>query len=385
MAEERIFLDHASGGPLLPSARAAMEKVLAGHGAAPGGGHREARESREVLRQARKQAADFLEVEDPDRIVFTSGGTESVQSAIRGWGEAVGKGTLYVSEMEHPAVEAAVRRLEKVGFKVVRIPVDGEGRLQWKRVKAEEGAGLVCVHLAHHDLGTVQDLKQAAVFAGSAKAQLFVDATFSAGWIPLPKGLRGIDLLAVSGHRLGAPKGSGLLFIRSGFLWRGQLEGGRQENDQRAGTENLPAIAGLAAGLADWKKNGEKFRKSAAEAQRALLEGILKAVPKTKLHGPEPGPERSPAHLGVSFAGLEAEALALVLDRVGVAARGGSGCVTREMKVPPAMNVIGAKPEEARSLILFTLGVTAPIPDLSVVANLISEAVKRLASSLPEG
>jgi len=383
MAGERIFLDHASGGPLLPAAKAAMEKVLAGHGAAPGGGHREARESREVLEHARKQAAEFLGVEDPERIVFTSGGTESVQSAIRGWGAGAGKGTLYVSEMEHPVVEAAVRWLEKGGFKVVRIPVDGEGRLQWKKVKPGEGPGLVCIHLAHHDLGTVQDLKQAAVFAKPVKAQLFVDASFGAGWVSLPEGLEGIDLLAMSGHRLGAPKGSGLIFIRSGFPWRGQVEGGRQENDQRAGTENLPSIAGLGASLAEWGRSGEQFRKIAREAQQELLEGIRKKVSKAKLHGPEPGPERNPAHLGMSFAGLEAEALALVLDRVGVAARGGSGCVTREMKIPPAMKAVSAKPEEARSLILFTLGVAAHTPEISAAANLVADAVKRLSSALP--
>ena len=383
MAGERIFLDHASGGPLLPSAQAAVVKVLAGHGAAPGGGHREARESREVLEQARKQAAAFLGVDDPERVVFTSGGTESVQSAIRGWGEGVRKGTIYVSDMEHPAVEAAVHRLEKGGFKVVRIPVDGEGRLQWKKVKPGEGPGLVCVHLAHHDLGTVQDLKQAAAFAKPARAQLFVDATFGAGWVSLPAGLDGVDLLAISGHRLGGPKGSGLLFIRSGFPWRGQMEGGRQENDQRAGTENLPAIAGLAAALAEWGRSGEKFRKVAREVQRELLEGIRKKVPMAKLHGPEPGPQRSPAHLGMSFAGLEAEALALVLDRVGVAARGGSGCVTREMRIPPSMRVIGARPEEARALILFTLGATPPTPDITLVGGLLSEAVKRLSGTLP--
>jgi cysteine desulfurase len=174
-----------------------------------------------------------------------------------------------------------------------------------------------------------------------------------------------------------------LIFIRSGFPWRGQVEGGRQENDQRAGTENLAAIAGLGAALAEWRKIGEKFRKTAGEGQRMLLEGIRKKVSNAKLHGPEPGPERNPAHLGMSFAGLEAEALALVLDRVGVAARGGSGCVTREMKIPPAMKAVGAKPEEARSLILFTLGAATPTLDVSLAANLISEAVKRLASSLP--
>ena len=134
------------------------------------------------------------------------------------------------------------------------------------------------------------------------------------------------------------------------------MEGGRQENDQRAGTENLPAIAGLGAALEEWKANGEKLRKGARVAQQALWDEIRKKVFTAKLQGPELGPERSPAHLGVSFAGLEAESLALVLDRVGVAARGGSGCVTREMKIPPAMKAIGAKPEEARALILFTLG-----------------------------
>ena len=265
----------------------------------------------------------------------------------------------------------------------MRIPVDEEGRLQWKKVNPGQGPGLVCIHLAHHDLGTVQDLKEAAVFAKSVKAQLFVDASFGAGWVPLPKGLDGVDLLAISGHRLGGPKGSGLLFIRSGFPWRSQVEGGRQENDQRAGTENLPAIAGLGAAFEEWGKSGEKFRKTAGESQQALWEGIRKKVANAKLHGPEPGPERNPAHLGISFAGLEAEALALVLDRVGVAARGGSGCVTREMKIPPAMKAIGAKPEEARALILFTVGVCSPNPDVATAADRICEAAKRLSAALP--
>ena len=189
--------------------------------------------------------------------------------------------------------------------------------------------------------------------------------------------------MAISSHRLGAPKGSGLIFIRSGFSWRGQIEGGRQENDQRAGTENLPAIAGLGAALAEWGRSGEKFRKTDGEAQRILLERIRKTVSNAKLHGPEPGPERNPAHLGISFAGLEAEALALVLDRVGVAARGGSGCVTREMKIPPAMKAIGAKPEEARALILFTVGVCSPNPDVATAADRICEAAKRLSAALP--
>ena len=382
MAAKRIFLDHASGGPLLPAARVAMEKVLVGHGAAPGGGHREARESREILEGARKQAAGFLGIAEPDRIVFTSGGTEAAQSVILGWGEAAGQGTIYLSEMEHPAVESAVRKLERRGFSLVRIPVDGEGRLQWKRIKSG-GRGLVCVHLAHHDLGTVQDLKAAAAFAKEAKAGLFLDAAFGAGWVDLPKNLEGLDLLAVSGHRLGGPKGVGILWVRSGFPWKAQTEGGRQENDQRAGTENLAAIAGLGAALEEWSKSGAKFRKRAAEAQKILLDGVRKKVSSAKLHGPEPGKERSPAHLGISFTGLEAEALALVLDRVGVAARGGSGCVTREMKIPPAMKAIGAKPEQGRALILFTLGVETKAAEMEMAAERVEGAVDRLEETMP--
>ncbi|NBQ64858.1 MAG: aminotransferase class V-fold PLP-dependent enzyme [Verrucomicrobia bacterium] len=281
---------------------------------------------------------------------------------MRGWGEAAVRGTVYVSEMEHPAVEASVRRLQKEGFLLRRIPVDGEGRLQWMKVKPGSGPGLVCVHLAHHDVGTVQDLREAVGFANSAKAQLFLDATFGAGWVPLPKGLEGIDLLAISGHRLGGPKGSGLLFVRSGFPWKAQTEGGRQENDQRAGTENLPAIAGLGAALEDWLRNGGNFRKTAGEAQRALLEGIRR----------------------MSFAGLEAEALALVLDRVGVAVKGGSGCVTREMQIPPAMKATGAAPEESRALILLTLSPESGASAVTPVPDRVSEAVERLRSALSE-
>ncbi len=382
MAAERIFLDHASGGPLLPAARAAMEKVLAGHGAAPGGGHREARESREILEGARKQVAEFLGAKDPERVVFTSGGTEAVQSAILGWGEAAEKGALYLSSMEHPAVELASRKLAKRGFSVARIPADGEGRLLWKKIKPV-GPGLVCIHLAHHDLGTVQDLQAAVAFAKEAKAGLFLDATYGVGWVDLPKEVEGVDLLAVTGHRVGGPKGAGFLWTRSGFPWKAQLEGGRQENDQRAGTENLAAIAGLGAALVEWQKDGGRFRKTAVETQKVLWDAIREKVSTAKLHGPEPGPERSPAHLGISFVGLEAESLALVLDRVGVAARGGSGCVTREMKTPPAMQAIGAKPEEARALILFTLGVGSKISEMAAAAERVEQAVQRLKAALP--
>jgi len=242
---------------------------------------------------------------------------------------------------------------------------------------------LVWVHLAHHDLGTAQDLKEAVTFANEARANLFVDASFGGGWVALPKELEGVGLLAVSGHRLGGPKGSGFLWVRSGLPWKAQVEGGRQENDQRAGTENLPAIAGLGAALDEWRIHAEKFRKMSSEAQQALLEQIRKKVSTARLHGPEPGPERSPAHLGISFAGLEAESLALVLDRLGVAVRGGSGCVTREMKIPPALQAIGAKPEEARALILFSLGVETKASEMEMAAERVGQAVQRLGEAMP--
>jgi cysteine sulfinate desulfinase/cysteine desulfurase-like protein len=135
--------------------------------------------------------------------------------------------------------------------------------------------------------------------------------------------------------------------------------------------------------LEEWSKSGAKFRKRAAEAQKILLDGVRKKVSSAKLHGPEPGKERSPAHLGISFTGLEAEALALVLDRVGVAARGGSGCVTREMKIPPAMKAIGAKPEQGRALILFTLGVETKAAEMEMAAERVEGAVDRLEETMP--
>ena len=148
MSPERIYLDHAAGGVLLPSVQKEMLRYLVGIQASPGGGHREGREAREEVEKARQRVADFLGAKEAEGVVFTSGGTEAVQSAIHGWGGSVGKGTLYLSGMEHPAVESAARRLEGGGFILVRVPVDGEGRYRWEGVKAGSGAGLVCVHLA---------------------------------------------------------------------------------------------------------------------------------------------------------------------------------------------------------------------------------------------
>ena len=382
MSPERIYLDHAAGGVLLPSVQKEMLRYLVGIQASPGGGHREGREARKEVEKARQRVADFLGAKEAEGVVFTSGGTEAVQSAIHGWGGSVGKGTLYLSGMEHPAVESAARRLEGGGFILVRVPVDGEGRYRWEGVKAGSGAGLVCVHLAHHDLGTVQSIREAGKFAEKAGAKLLVDATHGAGWVPMEMEDEGADLVALSGHRLGAPKGSGALWIRSGTPWRAQLEGGRQEGDRRAGTENLPGIVGLGAAVEEWKKRGDDFRREAGEGQKVLAEGILQRVPSAKLHGPKVGPGRSPQHLAFTFAGLEAESLALVLDRVGLAVRGGSGCVTREMRIPPAMRAIGATPEEARALILFTLGLGTRSEQMQEAGGRVAEGVKRLEKAL---
>jgi len=383
MSVERIYLDHASGGILLPSVQKEMLRFLVGTQASPGGGHREGREAREELERSRQRVATFLGAKDTEGVVFLSGGTEAIQSAVRGWGEAVHNGTIYLSEMEHLAVESAARGLGKKGFNLARVPVDAEGRLKWGEVKAGIGKGLVCVHLAHHDLGTVQKISEARKFAEKVGAKLFVDATHGAGWVSFSVEESGADLVALSGHRLGAPKGSGALWIRSGTVWSPWLEGGRQEGDRRAGTENLPAIVGFGVAAEEWSKGGEDFRGDVAKSQQALAEGIGRKIPTAKLHGPKLGAERSPAHLAFSFAGLEAESLALVLDRVGLAVRGGSGCVTREMRIPPAMKAIGAMPEEARALILFTLGLETPHAKMEEAAERVFEGVKRLTAVLP--
>jgi cysteine sulfinate desulfinase/cysteine desulfurase-like protein len=147
--------------------------------------------------------------------------------------------------------------------------------------------------------------------------------------------------------------------------------------------ENLPAIVGFGVAAEEWSKSGEHFRRDIAKSQQALAEGIGRKMPIAKLHGPKLGAERSPAHLAFSFAGLEAESLALVLDRVGLAVRGGSGCVTREMRIPPAMKAIRAKPEEGRALILFTFGLGTPNAKMEEAAERILEGVKKLTAVLP--
>jgi len=382
MSAERIYLDHAAGGALLPAVQKEMLRYLVGNQASPGGGHREGREARDEMEKARQRVAAFLGAKDVEGVIFTSGGTEAVQSAIRGWGEVVQKGTIYVSEMEHPAVESAVRTLGKRGFALVIVPVDAEGRLKWGEVKVEKDKGLVCVHLAHHDLGTVQKIAEARKFADRAGAKLFVDARHGAGWVPFGVEESGADLVAVSGHRLGGLKGSGALWIRSGTAWAAWLEGGRQEGDRRAGTENLPAIVGLGVAVEEWGKRGKAFRKVAGGAQKLFWQGVQKKVGIAKLHGAPLGADRSPAHLALSFAGLEAEALALVLDRKGLAVRGGSGCVTREMRVPPGMRAIGAMPEESWALILFTLGWDCGEGWTEEAAERVAQGVKRLTEAL---
>ena len=298
MSAERIYLDHAAGGVLFPSVQKEMLRYLVGIQASPGGGHREGREARDELEKARQRVATFLGARDGGGSDFYFGGNGG-EGAIgdSGLGEAVQNGTIYVSEMEHPAVESAVRTLGKRGFTLVRVPVDAEGRLKWGEVKVEKDKGLVCLHLAHHDLGTVQKIAEARKFADRVGAKLFVDATHGAGWVSFSVEESGADLVALSGHRLGGPKGSGALWIRSGTAWAAWLEGGRQEGDRRAGTENLPAIVGLGVAVEEWGKKGEAFREEAGGAQKLFWHGVQKKVGIAKLHGAPLGAERNPAHL----------------------------------------------------------------------------------------
>jgi cysteine desulfurase len=251
-----------------------------------------------------------------------------------------------------------VEFLETRGFQVTRVPVDRQGFVDPLAVRAalREETILICVHWAAPDLGTIQPVAELAAVAADRGIPLLVDATAAAGWIPIDLRALPIDLLAMAPHRFFGPKGLGVLYRNRRTRLGSLIHGGMQEGGLRAGTENVPAVvgAGVAADLA--VRDLAMRRAGAAEAQRRLWEGLSRQVAPVRLNGPPLGSRRLPHQLNLSIEFVEGEGLALALDLQGVAIHSGPACLSRSIRIPPALTAIGLSPALARSSVTLSPG-----------------------------
>lgn len=374
----RIYLDHNASTPLDPEVEAAMARVATDAAANPSSLHLEGRRARTLLDDARDRVAKVLGAR-PREIVFTSGATEALHLALRGGTQARrGKGSrLVVTAIEHPAVLDVAEALARDGLDVQSVPPGTDGRIDAGRVSEAAGPGttVVAVMAANHETGALLPVTEVGRLVRPRGVALLCDAALYPGYGDVRTLVAEVDLLALSAHKFGGPKGIGALFVRRGVRLDAVQRGGPQEDQLRGGTENVLGAVGLATALE--KVDRERARRCEAVATRAArLLAALEAVPGVALVGPREG--RLPSTVTVEVEGCEGEALLIHLDLAGVAVSTGSACAIGAAQPSPVLLAMGFSRRRAASTIRFSLGSGTTDEEVERAGTVFSASCARL-------
>jgi cysteine desulfurase len=372
-----IYLDHNAITPVRPEAREAVLVALDRFGN-PSSVHRAGRDARDLLDLARDRVAEGLGAR-PQDVVFTSGATEAAALAIRGvlGASAAGRRRLVVTAVEHPCVLGLARRLEAEGTPLTVVPVDRRGEVDPGAFRAALGpdVALAAAMRANNETGVLLPVPALAAAAREVGAPFLCDAVQAVGKIEVDVRTLGADLVLATGQKLGGPRGAGLLWIAPG-LRLSPLLGGEQERGRRAGTENLPGIAGLGAALAAAVATREEEARRIGALRDRLESGLLAAVPRARVNGA--GAPRLPGTSSIVFEGCDAETLLMAMDLEGLCASAGSACHSGSTKPSGVLLALGLSPEEARATIRFSLGWTTTAEEIAAALRLVPPLVERV-------
>jgi cysteine desulfurase len=385
-ADARVYADHHATTPLDPEVLEAMRPWLEGLAANPSSTHGPGRAAREAVEAARADVARALGAE-PSEIVFTSGGTEADFLAVCGGARAAREADparvrVSFTAAEHAAVREAALSLLKDGFEPVEIPVDAHGVPRAASFPAlGKRMALVSAILANNETGAVFDaLAEFAALSRAAGAVVHTDAVQAVGKIPVNARALGVDLLSLTAHKFGGPKGAGALFVRKGVRLQPVATGGGQERGRRGGTENVPAIVGLgtAIRLASARLSSEAARLTALRER--FEAGLLDRIPATRIQAA--GGSRLPTATSALFPGTEAETLVAALDLEGIAVSAGSACHAGTTSPSRVLLALGLSPADARATLRFSFGRTSREEDVDRLLEAVPRAVARFGSAV---
>jgi cysteine desulfurase len=378
----RIYLDHNATTPPSDAVVQRVAATLRDEFGNPSSVHHFGQRAKAIIDEARSAVAALISA-DPGDVVFTGGGTEGDNLAIRGAAEALeptGRKHLIASAIEHEAVLNTLKALARRGWKTTLLPVDETGIVSPDALRAAitDETALVSVMHANNEIGTVQPVAELAAIARERRAVFHTDAVQSAGKVPIDVKALGVDLLTISAHKFYGPKGVGALWIRRGVRLQAPLTGGKQERSRRAGTENVAGIAGMgvAAREAIAKMDVEATRLAALRDR--LEDGILRGVSGTALNGVRA--PRVPNTTNISFDRTEAESLLIALDLEGVAVSTGSACSSGTLEPSHVLKAMGFPPHRTQNSLRFSLGVTNTEADIDRVIAVLPGIVEKLRS-----
>jgi cysteine desulfurase len=376
----RVYFDYNATTPLAPEVAETMTRALRDQFGNASSVHHFGQQAKAAIDEARSGVAALLHA-DPSEIVFTSGGTESDNFAIRGAAEALdptGRRHLIASALEHEAVLNTLKALARRGWRTTLLPADQSGVVSPDRLREilTDDTALVSVMHANNEIGTIQPVAELAAIAHERGALMHTDAVQSTGKIPVDVRALGVDLLSLSAHKFNGPKGAGALWIKRGTRMQPILTGGRHERSRRAGTENVPALVGLgmASRLAASKMSAEAARVGALRDR--LEQRILRDVGGTAVNGTRSS--RVPNTSNISFDRVEAESLLIALDLEGVAVSTGSACSSGTLEPSHVLRAMGFSPHRAQNSLRFSLGMFSTEEEVDRVASLLPSIVEKL-------
>ena len=379
-----IYADNAATTKMSRKAIEVMNRCAQEFWGNPSSLYSTGQKAKEVLEQARADVAAVIGAQ-PKEIIFTSGGSEADNQAIvsaAALGEKKGKKHIISTAFEHHAVLHTLKKLEKQGFEVTLLPVHEDGIVRPEELAAaiRPDTCLVTIMFANNEIGTIQPIRELGAVCREKGVLFHTDAVQAAGHLPIDVQADNIDMLSASAHKFHGPKGCGFLFVKKGVVISNLIEGGAQERGKRAGTENVPGIAAMAAALTEAAANMDANAKRISALRDRLIEGLSK-IPHSALNGD--AKKRLPGNVNFCFEGIEGESLLLLLDDKDICASSGSACTSGSLDPSHVLLAIGRVHDVAHGSLRLTLGDDAAEEDVDYMIQAVADVVAHLRSFSP--